>query len=506
MKAEGNSILIIIVALVAVAAIAINPSILTNLGIGSSIAPPSNVWEGCTWQPDYCFASCAEYGSTRGTYNSPAQCPTGADIHQCEINDIDFTAIGASELHIYSDCSQSGWFGEWTCTGFVRKTFVGDSIGRGQWLTSNLPGGGGASIEVNQVRKALLDTGLAGSSVGVPIAGAQGCSWFAGDYGYVWEDGTEGAKSIAFESATKFVCSQHLVSCPSTCTEPLLCAVPSHLKEFIVNYNGREHKAYVAGSCSNGEKLINIIGCKDTTEANICVNYDEIADKCYEYGDTQYSECGTISTACAGECAQNSDCGPTGVYYCDWNPSTLKGVCKPWESDTIVECDDDFDCTQTGSGCYSKVMTGISCINNKCVKVDESVGCCTLDDCPSDYFCNIDRECQLSQVEVADCPYDCCDQIFNAGDGAYEQKTCPSAESVCCPEHTCVSDASECSGGGGDCNLGPNGIDIVGYLTCLITNFWNWLITSIMGFLATLGIIAIIVVLGFVGFMILNKK
>jgi len=200
----------------------------TAYGTGTFKFAIDNPFDYCTWQPDLCFASCVEHGSTTGNYGTPVQCPTGADVHNCVVKNINYDAIGVNEVHVYASCSQSGWFGEWVCENYIRTTYVGDEIGRGQWLTGNLAGGGGATITLEHVRKALMRCGTAGcTGGGIVISSAQGCSWNPGTDNYVWEDGTTGAKSIPFGTGYAYVCSQHLVSCPSLCEDPLNCAVPS---------------------------------------------------------------------------------------------------------------------------------------------------------------------------------------------------------------------------------------------------------------------------------------
>jgi len=129
-------------------------AILVVIGIGTQLPATLDNFEGCTWASDYCWASCVEYGSTQNLYQSPTQCPNAADVHECDVLSLGYMS-GAIEAHIYSTCSQDGWFGTWVCEGFVKNTFVGDFIGRGQWLVSNLPGGGGVSATLKIERKAI---------------------------------------------------------------------------------------------------------------------------------------------------------------------------------------------------------------------------------------------------------------------------------------------------------------------------------------------------------------
>jgi len=189
-----------------------------------------------------------------------------------------------------------------------------------------------------------------------------------------------------------------------------------------------------------------MIGCKDTNQANVCIEEDLGTGECLEYGSIQYSECGVIDTIDAGKCAQDSDCGIIGTYYCDWNSQTNKGTCKPFEPH---ECTYNYDCSQTGSGCFNRKLTSVNCVDGMCVDESRDVGCCNLADCPSGYYCTADYVCKLSQVEPADCTYECCDQAYNPADSQYKQKTCPPQEPVCCSDHVCAATIDDCSGGNG---------------------------------------------------------
>lgn len=408
------------------------------------------VWEGCIWEPDYCWASCVEIEPMRGNYDSPHQCPTGADVIGCRVRHLSFST-GISEAHVYQSCAQDGWFGEWTCQGFVRKTYEGDTIKRGQWIVSNLPGGGGVNMDLDIRRKVLMSCGTAAcTGGGEPIVGAQGCSWNPGDHGYTWDDGTTGARSVSsVGTGFRYVCSQHLVSCPSFCDDPMLCSTPSNLKTVTVTYNGQQHPATCRRVGSTAQ--LDIYGCKPEST---CIRSDPATGACLEYGDKTVDgrvigQCGVVAVQNAGECCQNSDCGSIGTYYCDWDSANNRGTCEPIEDDTEIECRYDYDCSQTGTGCRDRKLYSVECVNNKCVFESEDVGCCSILDCPSGYFCNFDYECQLSQEEERECPFECCDQEYNPEDYYYKHRPCPSAAPVCCPDHSCALTLEDCAGGGG---------------------------------------------------------
>lgn len=403
------------------------------------------VWEGCTWEPDYCWASCVEFGSNEYTAGTPIMCPNTADVHQCKIKDIDFYSNVPESATVYQSCSQNGWFGSWVCESKVKTARSGDTIERGQWIAVDLSGGGGADVTLRIVRKALMSCGTAACTGGGElIVGAQGCSWNPGDVGYTWKDGSTGAKSIDFGSGFRYVCSQHLVSCPAFCEDPMLCSTPSNLKTVTVSYEGSQHPATCRRVGSTAQ--LDIYGCKPE---QTCISSDPATGQCKDYGDKTYDgktigQCGVIAVDDAGECCQNSDCGSIGTYYCDWDSSKNKGACRPVEQDTDQECRYSYDCTQTGTGCRDRVLYGVKCVSGTCQYTEKDVGCCTIDDCPNGYFCNSDRQCQPAQQEQRECPFSCCDQRYNTDDLYYKQKACPLDVSVCCPDHSCKASRDLC--------------------------------------------------------------
>lgn len=425
-------------------------------GVFFEIGGPTDFWQGCTWDPDYCFASCVEHGSTIVNIKEQPgyvwQCPSGADVHQCKITAYSTYGIPIiSTAGIYTACAQTGWFGAWECTNKISGLGLNVEIGRGQYIYWPSPVGGGWNIfQVKVIRKTLERCGTAAClGGGIPIIGAQGCSWNIGDSGYEWEDGTTGVKSIPFETGFTYVCSQHLVSCPSQCTEPMACSVPSNLRHWVQEFAGQNHNVYVgSGVSASGERIANVIGCKTISTREVCTEKDLATGECLsgEYETVVDAQCGVISTFNVGACALDSDCGAIGDYYCDWDSSAHSGICKPVPIDEpIHECETDYDCSQTGSGCLNRVIKGVLCIDYNCELVEtRDVECCISGDCPSGYFCNPQYNCQFSDIEAPDCPYDCCDQVYNPTDGQYKSKTCPSAASVCCPEHVCKATQDEC--------------------------------------------------------------
>lgn len=420
--------------------IAIIALLVVGVYFGAGFNESWSIWDGCTWQPDYCFASCVEdvYGSTtQQVYPAIAfQCPSGADVHECVVQSVPNGAINPG---IYSSCTQ-GWLGDWSCTGMISTAYPGAKVGRGQYFWF----GGSVTIptgSIKTVKKILMRCGTAAcTGGGSPIAGAQGCSWNPGSSGYVWEDGTTGAKSVPFGQGFPYVCSQHLVSCPSSCTDPMACSVPQNLKNFVMTYNGQQHKAYV--TCIGSECTTQVVGCKTQTYTNVCIKKDAATGVCTEYGTQEYGECGTIATLPAGQCAQDSDCGTGGTYYCDWDSESHTGTCKPYQTH---ECTYDYDCDQTGSGCFNRQIATIKCVDGMCKKTTINVGCCTSSDCAPGYYCTYPGyECEPSQEEKPDCTFECCDSKYNEIDASYKQKPCPAAEPICCGDHTCAANVEAC--------------------------------------------------------------
>lgn len=331
MQRKAQSGLLIIVILGVVAALAAG-GVFSSVPMFSSIPTGLN---GCTWAADYGWVQCCPDTSASGTYQVPVQifstfvCPTSTTVQQCKVINAGRMCYGGPQIN--GQPAQSGQI-----------------FGRGSTFIAG--GCDAAMIEVDG--QILIRSGLAGSCQGSQAEGAQGCSWKP-PAGQLWADGTSGVKSIPFGSGNsqQYVISQHLLSCPSTCT-PMSCATPSNLQSTVITYmDGQQHPAYV--SCLGSSCNLNVIGCKPSGQ--ICSNYSADGTTCLGYQAS--SQCGTIGTQSAGQCAQNSDCGSNGNYQCVVTNNV--GVCVPFQNGQ-QDCVTSYDCTQSGQSCQNKQLSGVS--------------------------------------------------------------------------------------------------------------------------------------------------
>jgi hypothetical protein len=158
----------------------------------------------------------------------------------------------------------------------------------------------------------------------------------------------------------------------------------------------------------------------------------------------QNDQCGTIAVLSAGQCSQNSDCGDTTRYACNWDSSKLQGTCVPIQQQQNQTCTNDYQCTQTAPTCNSKQYGSQKCVSGSCQVVKQDVACCSSSDCSPGFFCNSQFTCEKSQSQLPQCPAgQCCE-----GNPNYQDRTCRDmtggSANVCCADGTCASTAAGC--------------------------------------------------------------
>lgn len=274
----------------------------------------------------------------------------------------------------------------------------------------------------------LDDCGRAGCTQGVPVLGAQGCSFVTDKSVY---DSTGALKKMPASGSVATtvpygVCYLYTTYslrrvCGSTgeqCTANSDC---TSKYPYTYAYNGQTYGA----TCQSG--TLQLYGCHQ--EAG-CLEYDVIfgQQKCVNPSTKSY--CAQI-TGIQVQCCPGSDiCGSNSV--CD--PKTF--TCSQ-----TAQCTNDYDCgTMITCDRAAKTLKQPKCILGQCQQTTlQSVGCCYDTDCASGYYCSSDRQCVQKIDTKTDCPFSCCKNEAN-----YFDKNCAGDTPVCCGDHTCSASAGSC--------------------------------------------------------------
>lgn len=200
--------------------------------------------------------------------------------------------------------------------------------------------------------------------------------------------------------------------------------------------------------------------------------------------------------------------------------------CCPGDSFGNNNCNDNFK--------WDSYSTGEEPINIGCCKS----GLCTEINCPGQggwyflqnekvkYICLDNGQCKVNEREVIECSKstDCsppltCDPATNKCVNVIVPVSCTQAGKTCCTEgmfapnvglRTCqqagFNDDYVCVNGECVTNAEAAAGGCAWYdIICHMTSFWDWLVSSITGFFATVGVIALILVIVFIGFMVLKR-
>lgn len=309
------------------------------------------------------------------------------------------------------------------------------TIARGQtfsfgYTTINSLDGTFFYVPINEV---LLWTGAAGSTVGTPVLGADGCTFNPGQHDKVlllfnqFDNEVEVDKiyTVPTGYAYSYVDSEKRHICgylEEACTGDSDCI-------------GHPLTWDIAGDseCSNG--YLNRYGCRQYSEQ--CVEWDtDNKERCLER--KTLSRCEVVERRAVQCCPYTDSCG--------------EGVCDP-ETFTCqmppeVECTFDWECGQA-QYCDRelKQILAKKCVGNSCeTQVIQSVECCYDMDCPLNYYCSAQYTCLPSAPPTAECPYACC-----VNEQGFFDKPAPPGK-VCCPDHTIADSLDKCGTTPGDPN------------------------------------------------------
>ena len=301
--------------------------------------------------------------------------------------------------------------------------------------------GAGLDITFNYVvyKKILKFSGRACGAGGVPVPGADGCT-FTPKNGVIYADETMTNKKTGLVSYTvpftepsptcimswvsghRHICGYKEESCESDadCGGHTYGNKECYGRTLQV-YGCRPYGTPISGLIEIPEGLLNPYG--DT--AGIQQDLPQPSS-----GGATFGKRCEIVEARPVQCCDDTDCG-SGMF-CDTTTFTCKET---------AECRVDADCGVSIQCDYvKKELKKPVCKNGKCeYETIKSVECCYDTNCPAGYSCGEDYKCFKRSVTIQECPFECCVNEVN-----YLDRPCPEEKPVCCADHTCAKSKEEC--------------------------------------------------------------
>ena len=173
-------------------------------------------------------------------------------------------------------------------------------------------------------------------------------------------------------------------SCTSTCSVNTDCLPPAN----SVNGFADGKYWYAYGTQGYWLACLKEPRCVQTDALGRCTN------------TTQFGTCQVSTAFSTGSCSQNSDCGDTSRFKCDFNRDTRAGTCKPIGEVPTQTCSWDFQCQQVAVTCNARQMSSGACTLGACTTKITSVGCCNVADCAATQFCNANKQCEDSPTQL----------------------------------------------------------------------------------------------------------
>lgn len=448
MKGKGTLPMVGIIGFIALLAIATNPGILTNINLGST--------SGCNvLLPQYANYECLEGAGDKRTY-------TDSDGYGCN--------IGVHCVDDYCDYSNMNPISDCIITSEVDALFIqvsgrpSQQLNYGQsvvvtagelFKTSRIGGGIKFRSEYDNIYLRYENT------VTGRVDTADGCDLSSQDIPY------EQTRYLPRGTNKKMTVGE---------SENYIAGFEAFpIYGNTLNYQGKlaicERKADTTAIIYEAENIV--------TDGAGCFFYPgQIMD---------YVDC------CPGTTFQGVTCNDNFEFVSVDEPVNVgccrNGIC------TAVNCPGQGGWYYVGYDAYKYDCTDYG----DCVIIDEkSIECYYDSDCSSGLSCDRGTNKCVDKVVPVSCTstgHDCCaDGMFASN---VELRSCQEAgfdDDYVCVNGFCVKDEIAASGG---CQWW----DIV----CHVNNFWNWLVSALTGFFATLGVVALIVIVIFVGFMVLKK-
>lgn len=371
----------------------------------ATVSPITQHQQGATiWNPSPPVPSCANYqcritgwGGSQGTSINPVVLVVGTQKYR--LNYLPVTVASGQSFYFATDYG----------------SFVAQEEGDYYY------------VPINEM---LLWTGIAGSTVGLPVLGADGCTFNSGQQGRILalfdQSGTEiddtKIYTVPNGFAYKYVDSEQRHVCGYSEEE---CSADSQCIGHTLTWK-------IAGDSECSAGTLNRYGCRQYSDQKQCITWDsDDKTKCLEYKNL--SRCEPVETKPVQCCPYTDSCGQG---TCD--PATFTCQQAPQ-----VECTYDWECGQaTYCDRSAKQLQAKKCVASKCVLQNiQSVQCCYDLDCPLNYYCNSNYACQASVQPKSECPAACC---VSAEDlKIYYEKLPPSGQ-VCCPDRTLAVSLDKC--------------------------------------------------------------
>ena len=408
--------------------------LLSVIGVVSYFGFSKQTGYSPTFTPVYCndyeFTCCKEQKDFQQVAKIPnsqsIKCPDNAN--KCEI-----LSSNARTLYVGSqNCRvarllRNLYIASWTCDDEQALTLTYPlTIKGGQQIYSN----GEVSISYNSYSNHLVFCGRSGCDIGVPVSGADGCSFQTNKDIYDTKSGSLLKKSsgtisytvnnnecvLSYQQGDRHICGNFEEQCSSD--------------------NDCGGHTYGTAECSG--RTVQQYGCTQLKEIptgiqNIdgeYVHYDTVQDK-GNYNTIPKSRC-DIKSAKQVQCCGDTDCGSDST--CDNNPaSTTAWTCRPRNT---VQCTSDIDCgVSQQCNINKKEMEVPYCTaQKKCdYKKVSDVKCCSSSDCATGYFCDSDKTCKQSSNPKTTCQLECCQD-----EEKYFDKPC--GVGATCKDNKCIQD------------------------------------------------------------------
>ena len=370
---------------------------------------------------DYEFTCCNEQVDSVSTYTitdeSAWKCPSWAS--KCEILSVSVNnvAVGYEKWAVGSkDCEVAGF----PCKGFrcSDERFQEKQMQPNEfvWLDHPCLNSQG-KIEVKVYKKRLDFCGKAGCKSGVPVLGADQCT-FTPENAKIYTTTNQlinaisytvplGECVLAFQSGNRHICGY----IEESCQDDSDCG--GHTYGRFECY-GRTLQEY---------------GCRSFGIQNPELEKDRLpSDAGFGTDDNSVvsgKRCEVIRTKQV-QCCGDNDCGTN--YFCDRNTWTCKRK---------VECREDADCgVSVQCDWATKTLKTPVCRNGICEFSEIPVECCSDVNCPSGYYCTEDRKCKERVATCTECPYECCVGECTIQGGFFD-RLCP-PEKPYCVDNVCL--------------------------------------------------------------------
>ena len=379
---------------------------------------------------DYSFTCCINQVESANTKSISDeiyfQCPLTAS--KCMIGSHSTSSSLNEEWYTGSvNCRMRSflWDDYWDCadesTGFQTE------LEPGEYIWAKVPGSEYATVtgtvNYETYEENLIFTGRAGSTVGVPVSGADGCSF---NPSATYKDG----KLVDYEiSATSYVVSE------GDCIQTFVPGdrhICGNIEEQCDSDNDCDGHTYGNQECIG--RTLQTYGCTQFGLPYYLETYGSaVAYKPFE-GDNDGNEDALsrceITSSETVQCCGDNDCGSNA--FCD--KST-------WTCQETAPCGQDSDCGVSEQCARdTKELKKPICLSGSCAfDIVQEVECCISEDCPLDYFCDADYTCKESIISKLNCPYECC-----VGEDSFFEKPCPSDKF--CVDNVCQEEVPDVCG------------------------------------------------------------